>query len=346
MNFDYGSGAIAFAIAGYLWFLSVIILNKAKLSVQTWFLMGILNLITLIVLWMMSVNVGALVVYTIGTIVVFVAMMAEGAEVSWTKADTLVCCLIGTCLLSWIVIGKEATSIVGPISCGLANIPQLKHCRKFPERSTAAIWIVFLLANICFLMGAQSWEIRHTLYQLIAIPLCTIFACLNFRRDKSQLLLEMIDLFDQRVLRPISDLKFRPSAYGVYIDNGEVLLVPNKQNGKLGFPGGGIELHETAMAAVIRESHEEIGTKNVRDLRIVDILENYFYYNPINGPTETFHTVLIFYQGVVDRSEVSDTQDEFEGPPTWYKIEDLKEEQFPKLVSGSFLEIIKKTLSI
>lgn len=55
------------------------------------------------------------------------------------------------------------------------------------------------------------------------------------------------------------ELIFRPSVYGILIENGKVLL--SKQWDGYDFPGGGIEIGETIGEALKREFWEETGLK-------------------------------------------------------------------------------------
>ena len=56
-----------------------------------------------------------------------------------------------------------------------------------------------------------------------------------------------------------SELKFRPSVYGILIEHNKVLL--SKQWDGYDFPGGGVEIYETMEEALKREFLEETGLK-------------------------------------------------------------------------------------
>ncbi len=76
------------------------------------------------------------------------------------------------------------------------------------------------------------------------------------------------------------EMIFRPSAYGLIIHDGQLLVTRMKGNGKYMLPGGGVNAGECLEEAVKRECWEECGIE-------VDIHqplfwhENFFYCDPI-----------------------------------------------------------------
>ena len=68
-------------------------------------------------------------------------------------------------------------------------------------------------------------------------------------------------------------LKFRPSVYGILIEDGKVLLSP--QHDGYDFPGGGQEIWESVDDVLEREFFEETGLKVKRNLVVA--CETSFY---------------------------------------------------------------------
>ncbi|MDD4333016.1 MAG: NUDIX domain-containing protein [Patescibacteria group bacterium] len=64
-----------------------------------------------------------------------------------------------------------------------------------------------------------------------------------------------------------SELIFRPSVYGILIEDGKILL--SKQWDGYDFPGGGVEIAETINEALEREFWEETGLKIKRGRTVV-----------------------------------------------------------------------------
>lgn len=120
-----------------------------------------------------------------------------------------------------------------------------------------------------------------------------------------------------------SSLTFRPSVYGVLIEDGKVLL--SKQWDGYDFPGGGIDLHETVDDALHREFWEETGLK----IKIGKIIKTKtaFYKN---SRGEHWNCILIYYKvekvsGELSIDNVDDHEAEYIGMPEWIDIEKTKD---------------------
>jgi 8-oxo-dGTP diphosphatase len=106
---------------------------------------------------------------------------------------------------------------------------------------------------------------------------------------------------------PVSKLSWRPSAYGIVIRDGQILLC--NHFGKYNLPGGGIDLGETSVNGVIREVKEETGI-DVTNPRLVTVQEE-FFKAPFDD--EHFQTILLYYVCDYAGGELStDGFDEYE----------------------------------
>lgn len=129
---------------------------------------------------------------------------------------------------------------------------------------------------------------------------------------------------------PIEKISFRPSAYGFVYDAGKIVTLTNKSNGKIWFPGGGIDLGEKMEEGLKREILEEAGIE-VNVVKMVLVKENFFYYKPYD---EGYHGFLFFYLcrpvGVelIDDKLVDDEESE---KPRWTNISDIKKDDIGDL---------------
>jgi len=98
----------------------------------------------------------------------------------------------------------------------------------------------------------------------------------------------------------VDELTFRPSAYGLAIKDGKILLSPQWDG--YDFPGGGVDKGERLEAAVIREVKEETGL----DVTVGDLLlvADDFFVHPRSG--KPLHSVLLFYRCEVIGGSLSD----------------------------------------
>ncbi len=88
----------------------------------------------------------------------------------------------------------------------------------------------------------------------------------------------------------IDQLRWRPSAYGIIINDNKVLL--SKQFGKYDLPGGGVDLGEDLKDAVIREVKEETGI-DVDKPKVIGIENSFFHAAHSNN--NSYHSILIYY---------------------------------------------------
>jgi mutator protein MutT len=89
----------------------------------------------------------------------------------------------------------------------------------------------------------------------------------------------------------LDELKWRPSVYGIVVNDGKILLT--KQYGKFEVPGGGVDLGETPEQAVIREIKEETGIE-VTGPRLVKHLSSFFSHEE-QGGVQHSQSLLLFF---------------------------------------------------
>jgi len=134
---------------------------------------------------------------------------------------------------------------------------------------------------------------------------------------------------------PIEKISFRPSAYGFVQDGDKIITLTNKGNGKVWFPGGGLNLGEKMEDGLKREIQEEAGI-DVTVEKIVLVKENFFYYKPLD---EAYHAFLFFYLcKPVSTELVADglVDDEESEKPRWTKISDIKIEDLSDLADDIY----------
>lgn len=99
---------------------------------------------------------------------------------------------------------------------------------------------------------------------------------------------------------PADKLTFRPSTYGIVIQEGKVLL--NQCWDGYDFPGGGIEKGETIREALLREVKEETGLE-VTPGELLYYGQDVFTANFI--PDAYFHALLYYFHCTEPRGEIS-----------------------------------------
>lgn len=123
-----------------------------------------------------------------------------------------------------------------------------------------------------------------------------------------------------------SQLKFRPSVYGVLIEDGKVLL--SKQYDGYEFPGGGAELGETMKEALEREFFEETGLK-------VKMLEPIYsktsFFTPAHSQkhkNEFWNCPLIYFSvkkisGELSAENFDEEEKQYADMPEWIELSEI-----------------------
>ena len=125
-------------------------------------------------------------------------------------------------------------------------------------------------------------------------------------------------------------LAFRPSVYGILIENDKVFL--SKQWDGYDFPGGGVNIDETLEQALKREFFEETGLK-VEPLSPVHCETSFYIPRRRNKKRQYWNCVLIFMLvkkvgGKISIDNLDEHEKEYTGLPEWIKISDLKNKKF------------------
>ena len=150
-----------------------------------------------------------------------------------------------------------------------------------------------------------------------------------------------INNFGKDIDVPTKKFYFRPSSYGFIVRDKEILVMNNKSNDKLWFPGGGIEIHEKLEEGLKREVKEETGLE-IKIQELVLTKESFFYYQPLD---QAFHSFLFFYlcRPLTDNLLADEDVNDYESEkPRWRLISEIKKEDFQKDLAKDIYQALQK----
>lgn len=133
-----------------------------------------------------------------------------------------------------------------------------------------------------------------------------------------------LDVQGNKYRIPVNELQWRPSAYGIVIKDGKVLM--SKQFGdSYDLPGGGVDLGEDIESAVLREIKEETGIDASTPKNIG--VENNFFHSA-HGNKKSYHSILIYYSCSFEGGELSmegfdEYEKEYADIAEWIPIESI-----------------------
>jgi 8-oxo-dGTP diphosphatase len=154
-----------------------------------------------------------------------------------------------------------------------------------------------------------------------------------------------IDYKKNKIEVETKKLKFRPSVYGVLIENGKILL--SKQWDGYDFPGGGINIDETIEEALRREFFEETGIK-IKVLGPVHCETSFFH--PVHSKivkNQFWNCVLIYFLvkkvgGKISIENFDSEEKKYADMPEWIPLNKLNKLKFYNQIRVK--ELIKKAL--
>lgn len=148
---------------------------------------------------------------------------------------------------------------------------------------------------------------------------------------------------NQDCLARPEQLSFRPSAYGLLIENGRILL--SAQHDGYDFPGGGVEIDESLEEAVVREFWEETGLR-VRVLYPVYATSS-FYKPKKRGDSEPYWNCQLVYflvekiGGELSIDNFDEFEQEFMDWPEWREVQKLSGYKFYNRLGEKSVDLIK-----
>jgi 8-oxo-dGTP pyrophosphatase MutT (NUDIX family) len=155
------------------------------------------------------------------------------------------------------------------------------------------------------------------------------------------------DIDGEEIEVDVDKLQFRPSVYGILIENGKVLL--SKQWDGYDFPGGGVELYETLEQALKREFIEETGLE-IKIGEPVHCGSSFFvpkYSKKSKG--QYWNCPLIYFLvervgGELSIEQCDEDEKRYIDFPEWIDIEKIKDLKFYNGIDSE--KVIKKALKI
>lgn len=121
-----------------------------------------------------------------------------------------------------------------------------------------------------------------------------------------------------------SELTFRPTVYGILIEDGKLLL--SKQWDGYDLPGGGVEIDETIEQSLVREFMEETGMEiNVK--LVVSAESNFFIIPETNRPVNVI--VVYFLCEKIsdlgfDKNRLDEAEKDVIRAPEWIDLDEIE----------------------
>lgn len=123
----------------------------------------------------------------------------------------------------------------------------------------------------------------------------------------------------------IDDIKFSARAVGVIKKNNKILFQQRVGDDYWALPGGAIGTLERSKDVVVRELEEEIGLKNVKVIRPLWFVENFFKLEGVTWHQYIIgHLIDIFDEKIINKDIIKGIEKDKNIVYKWINIEDIK----------------------
>jgi len=155
------------------------------------------------------------------------------------------------------------------------------------------------------------------------------------------------DVWGKKTEVDSSQLIFRPSVYGILIENDKILLSGEWDGYDI--PGGGSKVHETLEESLKREFLEETGL----EIEVGDVVhcETFFFHPSHSEKHKNEHwNAPVFYflvrrvGGEISVNNFSEEEKDYKNLAEWVDLEKIKETKFYNSIDS--VEVIKKAEKI
>lgn len=150
---------------------------------------------------------------------------------------------------------------------------------------------------------------------------------------KNSFVVECHDIQGNKQKVSADELYFRPSVYGVLIENKKILL--SRQWDGYDFPGGGIEKHETIMDALHREFWEETGLR-IEPVGLITCETSFFIMPHDRGATncQVMYYAVKKVSGELSTANFDEYEKTYAHLPEWIALADIPKIKFYNSVNS------------
>ena len=82
----------------------------------------------------------------------------------WTRIETFASVLVSMCILTWIILGPRAGTIMSTSAYLIAGLPQIISTYRWPWYTSIPMWLSWFAVSGLSVLGGKIWSIAERLY--------------------------------------------------------------------------------------------------------------------------------------------------------------------------------------
>lgn len=135
-------------------------------NLASWLLWWIIAIISSTSIIVQKGNYALPLAYCVGDWAVVCMIVGDWKSVRWTRVETFTSFLVVCCIVAWYWSGPKAATVMATVAHITAGIPQLRDTYKYPENTSALVYLGFSVASFLSAMGGRDWSVEQSLYQV------------------------------------------------------------------------------------------------------------------------------------------------------------------------------------
>lgn len=157
--------------------------SSTRPTLSTWLSWWIMDVAILAGMFVKGAVALQMLAYVIGCAFVIGACLWRGANVGWTKVDTICMVFVLIAIVLWALSGDANFAIVLSLSAVLIGcVPMLKNILKDPAREPLFPWILVMVGGLFGIAAIPQWTIANALTPVVFAIIQVFFVILISRK--------------------------------------------------------------------------------------------------------------------------------------------------------------------
>lgn len=171
--------AFGFSAAAYIPYVYGIHSGTIRPTISSWIAWGLMDVVLFVSIYYAGETAWQIAAYIVGVVCVLVACAYKGANLGWTRLDSLCVVFVVAAMLAWIASGDPVMAIIYTLAGAVVSmVPIMRNLYADPAREKLLPWFLVFAGGVfatlavkTFTIAAAATPITFCILQAITIAL-------------------------------------------------------------------------------------------------------------------------------------------------------------------------------